>query len=120
MLFHVVLSQNGHLTLPVHELLESYVSLRYDDFDLDSVSPYLTRLANDFLISITVDSENEFKGPLRADADYLQPVVQDGLLRVRGRRVASLSSVGDSDHRDLQGRPDALHVLLGREGRDLE
>ena len=63
MLFHVVLSQNGHLTLPVHELLESYVSLRYDDFDLDSVSPYLTRLANDFLISITVDSENEFKGP---------------------------------------------------------
>lgn len=63
MLFHVVLSQNGHLTLPVHELLESYVSLRYDDFDLDSVSPYLTRLANDFLISITVNSENEFKGP---------------------------------------------------------
>ena len=60
------------------------------------------------------------QGSLRADADYLQPVVQDGLLRVRGRRDASLSSVGDSDHRDLQGRPDALHVLLGREGRDLE
>lgn len=37
--------------------------MRYNDYDLDQMPPYLGQIANDFQICLTVKNSNDFKGP---------------------------------------------------------
>ena len=45
------------------EILEYYISLRYNAGDLDHIPVILTRFVNEFQISLSVDNSNDFKGP---------------------------------------------------------
>lgn len=43
--------------------MERYVLLRYDHNDFDHIPDVITRIIMEFLISLTVGNESEFKGP---------------------------------------------------------
>ena len=51
------------MTISAHDLMESYIMMRYDQNDLDHIPPFLSRIIIEFQICLSIKNSKDFKGP---------------------------------------------------------